>query len=95
MAGYKEAIEVAIGKEMETLGKEKAIEIARDTSDLSVDEDGNVLQVNGSGKDVLSGLVESYTDVTGPVASSLIAYELRDEVDTEGIELPDNLSEHL
>ncbi|MFB6208475.1 MAG: hypothetical protein ABEJ69_03930, partial [Candidatus Nanohaloarchaea archaeon] len=93
MPDYARAIEFAIGKEMNTIGKPVALKQADEMDTLAVDEDGKVERIDGDGKDVLEQLVEKYKDISGTVASSLIAYEIRDNMDMDPEDLPENISQ--
>lgn len=67
--------------------------LAQDVEGL-VTEDGEVIKVEGDGKEILAKLVDSYKAATGAVAPRMIADNL-DESDIEDIELPDSLKDKI
>lgn len=94
MSEYREAIETAIDKEKDVLGRKTALQVAENVSGLEVDEDGEVQELAGEARAVLDDLVESYQDVGGSVSASLIAKRLKKE-DLDDLELPDRLEERF
>lgn len=94
MASYEEVIEVAIEKESNVLGEEAAINAAQDVEGLNVDDDGNILGIDGSGKKVIEKLVSNYEDIGGSVTASLIARKIKD-VGAEDLDLPEVLEQRM
>lgn len=94
MSGYDDVIEAVIEREKEVVGKEAAVEEAREVNGLNVDEDGGVVSFRDGGKEILAALVERYVDLYGSVAAILIVRDLED-MDLSGIELPEVLAKEL
>ncbi|MFB6202934.1 MAG: hypothetical protein ABEK01_00410 [Candidatus Nanohaloarchaea archaeon] len=92
MSDYSDVIEASVKKEIDVLG-DRALEIARENG-VETDESGNVRTVTGDGEEVLEDLIDSYTDISGNLAATLIAREIED-MDTSGLELPESLSQNL
>lgn len=95
MVEYSDLIEIAIKKQIELTNQDVALRQARTVPDLTVDDDGHVIAIDGPGKRVLEEVVESYSEIMGEVAESLIAYALRDAHDITDIDLPDAIRSHL
>jgi predicted transcriptional regulator len=86
--GYSELIEIAIKTEESIMG-EAAEGLASDIKGLVV-EDGEVIKIDGDGKEVLDELVGKYKAATGKVAPRMIADEIAEQTDGEE-ELPSSL----
>jgi ribosomal protein S13 len=94
MAQYEEIIEKAIMKEIEVLGEQTALEIAREVDGLKVAEDGTVEALEREEHKVLGELVKRYQKVGGPVSASLIAREVESMI-SEDMQLPDILGKRI
>lgn len=91
---YGDLVEAAIRREMDILGDEQAIALAREIDGLMVDDDGTVASVDRSGTEVLSKLVDTYVEESGDVAAFVIARRLSNMVDDTSV-LPDNVVRHV
>lgn len=89
---YSDLIEIAINTEESIMG-EAAEGLAQDVEGLVL-EDGEVVKIEGDGKEALGELVESYKAATGAVAPRMIADNIGED-DREGLELPDSLEDKL
>jgi hypothetical protein len=91
---YAELVEAAIRREMDILGDDQAVVMARDIDGLDVDDDGTVTGIDRSSMDVLEELVDAYVEVSGDIAAFVIARRLSNMVDdSDG--LPDNVAKHV
>lgn len=96
MADYAPLIEAAIDRMTGTIGQKNAVDAANEIDGLTVADDGSVESLSGDGVDVLGELVERYSDLGGPVAVSLIARAIKNEVgDIGDYDLPGTLAERL
>ncbi len=94
MEGYKEAIEIAIEREKDILGKKTAIKLAKRSEGIKIDEDGNVLEVNIDGKKALENVVYSFADSIGSLSVTMIAREL-EKRDFNDLDMPEILREKM
>ena len=91
---YAELVEAAIRREMDILGDDQAVVMARDIDGLDVDDDGTVTGIDRSSMDVLEELVDAYVEVSGDIAAFVIARRLSNMVD-DPQDLPDNVARHV
>lgn len=86
----------AVQREMDVLGDERAVELAREVEGLSVDDGGSVTALDREGVGVLDDLIERYKQESGDVAAFVIARRLEHVIDDAGdVDLPDSLARHL
>lgn len=91
MTSYRKLVEVTIAKEKETLGNQKAVDIAKDVSGITLDDEGDVMSLTGDGKQILGELVRKYKDNGGDITTSLISREIEKNTEND-LELPDILN---
>lgn len=94
MTTWNEALEAAIQKEIDVLGKNVAVRTARQVEGLDVGDDGSVTTLNRDGKQCLADLVEAYQDVGGAVSATLIARSIK-QAGGDDLDLPDVLAERI
>jgi len=87
-------VEAAIRREMDILGDEAAVALAREIDGLVVEDDGGVASVNRPVADVLSELVDAYVAESGDIAAFVIARRLANVVDDPTV-LPENVARHV
>lgn len=87
MATFEDAIETAIEKEIQTLGKDIAVKRARSVEGLEIDDDGKVTALERDGSDVLGDLVLEYVDYAGTISASMIARQIQG-TEMEDLDLP-------
>lgn len=90
--GYSDIIEIAIKTEESIMGQ-AAEGLAEDVEGLVIEE-GEVIRIDGDGKEILEKLVESYKAATGAVAPRMIADNLSEE-DIKGVDLPESLKDKI
>lgn len=91
---YADLVEAAIRREMDVLGDEQAITLAREIEGLTVDDDGSVTSLDRSPDQVLSELVDAYVEASGDIAAFVIARRLSNMVEDADV-LPDNVARHV
>jgi|GEM_PF-3110805 len=90
---YAELVEAAIQREMDILGDQQAVAMAREIEGLDVEDDGSVTEIDRPSMDVLEALVDAYVEESGDIAAFVIARRLSNMVDDpDG--LPDNVARH-
>ncbi len=94
MEGYKEAIEAAIEREKDILGKKTAIKLAKKSEGIEVDEEGIVVEIKVDGKKALENVVYSFADAIGSLSVTMIARELNKR-DFNDLDMPDVLREKM
>lgn len=87
-------VEAAIQREMDVLGDEQAVCLAREIQGLSVADDGSVTELERDGTAILSDLVDAYVEASGDVAAFVIARRLANMVE-EPDRLPENVAQHV
>jgi len=87
-------VEAAIRREMDVLGDDTAVALAREIDGLAVEDDGGVTSIDRPVADVLSALVDAYVAESGDVAAFVIARRLANMVDDPTI-LPENVARHV
>ncbi|MFB6180499.1 MAG: hypothetical protein ABEJ93_01350 [Candidatus Nanohalobium sp.] len=92
---YKDLIEIAVKKEINTMGKPIALRQAKKASGLKLDEDGNVEELEEPGEKVLEEVLEKFEEATGPVAVAVISTAIKQEKDEINIDLPEDLEEEM
>ncbi len=94
MANYEEIAEAAVKREMEIIGEQIAIKIAKETEGIEIDDDGNVENITGEGKEVIGNLVSGYEDKVGKVAVTLISKAIKEAGGAE-LDLPARIEERM
>lgn len=94
MTTWEEAIEAAIQKEINVLGKTVALRTARQVPGLEVEDDGRVTGLERDGKQCLAELVGAYQDIGGAVSATLIARSIK-QSGGDDLDLPDILAERI
>ncbi|MFB6182651.1 MAG: hypothetical protein ABEI78_01170 [Candidatus Nanohaloarchaea archaeon] len=87
---YEDIIEHIIQKEKDVIGP-VAVKKADSVDGLEVDDDGNIENLDGDGKEVLSDLVETYKTIVGKSIASVLREEKDSEEDLP--ELPENIKQ--
>ena len=87
-------VEAAIQREMDVLGDEQAVALARDIDGLAVADDGSVTAIDRDGIEILAALVDAYVEASGDVAAFVIARRLANMVE-EPERLPENVARHV
>lgn len=90
---YEKAIELSVQKESETIGP--VAEAQANQIDGVEIEDGDLELSRDDGKQALQEVVEKLKTVAGDVASNLMAQELKEEMDPDKDELPEELAERI
>ncbi len=75
MTDYRILIEKTIEREIDVLGRDRAIKVAQDTEGIKVKDDGTVDNYVGDGKEQLGRIIEAYADIAS-VARLIIKKEL-------------------
>jgi|AntRauTorcE11898_2_1112593.scaffolds.fasta_scaffold116194_1 hypothetical protein len=87
-------VEAAIRREMDVLGDEQAVTLAREIGGLAVAEDGSVTAMERPGTAILEELVDVYVEASGDVAAFVIARRLANMVE-DADRLPENVGRHI
>ncbi len=94
MVTYEEVAEAAVKREMEIIGKQIAVKIAKETEGVAIDDDGNVDKIKGEGKEVIAKLVSEYEEKIGKVAVTLISKAIK-EIGGDELDLPSRIEERM
>lgn len=87
--GYEELAHEMIDRECDVLG-DRAIDIARNVEGIAVDDDGQVVAIDGDGVEVVGALADEYIDILGKATQASLASIARRYEDE--IDIPTNLS---
>lgn len=93
MATYEDAIEAAVKREREVLGKDAIVQV-NNIEGVKVDEYGDVESLEKDGKLVLEEIVSVYEKIAGDLAGWLISRKLKDE-GLEELDLPESLERKM
>ncbi|MFB6175302.1 MAG: hypothetical protein ABEJ87_05000 [Candidatus Nanohalobium sp.] len=85
---YSDLAEAIIQKEKGVMG-DAALKAPRDAG-IDVEDDGEIIKIEGDEREAVQKMVEKYHSYTGEVAVNL-AKKASEDVDTEGLELPEIL----
>ncbi len=91
MSKYKTIIEAGLKKEMDTIGRDVAVNVAREVNGVEIDDDGKVVSLDRDGKKVLKDLVIKFTEIAGPASPTIIARGISEKGLLHKEELPDSI----
>ncbi len=94
MVTYKEVAQKTVEREMEVIGKELAMRVAKETDNLDIDDEGNISRLGENKKDIIDKLVAGYQDITGDIAVSIIARAIKD-IGGDELDLPERLENRM
>ena len=93
MSDYEEVIEALIDQFINTQGKPVVVRQANKSDNIQVDDDGNVESID-NGEEALQDVMNNFSDIMGPVAYAMGSRAV-DDLDLDGINLPDDLEENI
>ncbi|MFB6145373.1 MAG: hypothetical protein ABEJ99_02600 [Candidatus Nanohaloarchaea archaeon] len=93
MSDYEEVIDALIQQFINTQGKPVVVRQANKSDNISVDDDGNIESIE-DGEAALQEVMDNFSDIMGPVAYAMGSRALED-LDLEGLNLPDDLEEKM
>ncbi|MEK7538517.1 MAG: hypothetical protein AAB552_01620 [Patescibacteria group bacterium] len=69
---YKSVMSEIIGKQIVILGPEIAVLRARKVPEISLSEDGKVVDVKGDPDEVLNRLIDTYVELSGEIVTNAL-----------------------
>ncbi|MFB6204511.1 MAG: hypothetical protein ABEJ75_02610 [Candidatus Nanohaloarchaea archaeon] len=91
MPDYQDIISGIVTEEKQTIG-DMAVKKANEVPSLTVDDDGNIEELDGNGEEALGELVEKYESMVGQAIGSVIRHQSK-EGDLP--ELPPNVQKYV
>lgn len=96
MSSYRELIETTLKTQISTIGKPVALRQVKKIEEVVVDDEGNILNLKGDGKEVLGKLVSNFESITGPVAIATTVRAIKKDFGEKiDLELPEILRDEF